>query len=585
MIGNEFIMDTKRIVILAAIAFVAMQLWTAWQADYGQKSSETKAVSAVESEAVSSIPQDVLSSAATQRKATQASDNHTLASLPSSDSLMNSSENVVRIKTDVLDLKIDRNGANIIYAALPNYPTALDKPNDPVVLLNTSPKYRYLAESTLIGENGPLVSKAVYSTKDSYYELNDKNKQLTVDFVWQNPQGVEFVKQYGFTQGSYDIHVQYKINNQSNAPWQGNLITQLSRTDNDPNATKGFFNIHAYFGASISTQNNAYQKLTFADIKKKKLMETSEGGWAAMQQHYFLSAWIPQQDQENLYYTHTQGSDLYTVGIRGPDLHVDPSQSVTTQAKLFVGPELTDVLKDLAPHLDMTVDYGWLWFISDILYWLLAKMYLLFSNWGWAIIATTIFIKLAFYPLSAASYRSMSKMRALQPKISLLRERYADDRQKLTQETMALYRREKINPFGGCLPILIQIPIFISLYWVLVESVELRQAPFIFWIQDLAVKDPYFILPILMGVSMVIQQRMNPAPPDPTQAKIMMFLPVVFTLLFMNFPAGLVLYWVVNNSISILQQWYIMNKVNGGKTTAKKLTGSSKSSKTPNVKK
>ena len=306
-------------------------------------------------------------------------------------------------------------------------------------------------------------------------------------------------------------------------------------------------------------------------------MESSQGGWAAMQQHYFLSAWIPEQNQENLFYTHTQGSDLYTVGIRGPDVKVAPGTQTITQAKLYVGPELTEQLKQLAPHLDMTVDYGWLWFISDILYWLLAKMYLLMGNWGFAIIAVTVLIKLLFYPLSAASYRSMSKMRALQPKIAMLRERYGDDRQKLTQETMALYRRDKINPFGGCLPILVQIPIFIALYWVLVESVQLRQAPFIFWIHDLSVKDPYFILPILMGITMVIQQRMNPAPPDPTQAKVMMMLPIVFTLLFMNFPAGLVLYWVVNNGLSILQQWYIMrqysdgNKASKGKGKAKAL--------------
>lgn len=572
-------MDTKRIIVLAAIAFVAMQLWTAWQTDYGQTSS---AAANAKTEAASSIPENVVSGAANASTAKAKTD----IGQPQIFSQSSTSNNIVTIKTDVLDLNIDRSGANIIKAALPKYSVSLDKPDEPVVLFNNNPKYRYFAESTFIGKGGPHNSAdSIYKTSNDNYVLADGEKQLSVDFSWKNSQGVEFIKRYTFTRGDYDINIQYLINNHSSTAWQGNLITQLSRTENDPNQAKGFFNIHAYFGASISTQNDPYQKLSFSDIKKKKLMETSVGGWAAMQQHYFLSAWIPGQDLENLYYTHTQGDDLYTIGIRGPDLHVAAGKTVTTQAKLYVGPELTEQLKEIAPHLDMTVDYGWLWFISDILYWLLAKMYLLIGNWGWAIIAVTVLIKLAFYPLSAASYRSMSKMRALQPKIATLRERYGDDRQKLTQETMALYRRDKINPFGGCLPILVQIPIFISLYWVLVESVQLRQAPFIFWIQDLAVKDPYFILPILMGISMVIQQRMNPAPPDPTQAKVMMILPVVFTLLFMNFPAGLVLYWVVNNSISILQQWYIMRKVMGSDKPSKKPKAGNKALKSSPAKK
>ena len=309
-------------------------------------------------------------------------------------------------------------------------------------------------------------------------------------------------------------------------------------------------------------------------------MATSVGGWTAMQQHYFLSAWIPDQNQKSLFYTHMTGDGLYVVGSRGPELSVPAGSTLKSSAKLYVGPELTEQLKTLAPHLDMTVDYGWLWFISDILYWLLIKIQALIGNWGWAIIVLTLMIKLAFYPLSAASYRSMSKMRNLQPKIKQLRERYGEDRQKMTQETMELYRREKVNPFGGCLPILIQIPIFIALYWVLVESVQLRQAPFIFWIQDLAVKDPFYILPILMGITMILQQRMNPAPPDPTQAKIMMFLPVVFTVLFLNFPAGLVLYWVVNNTISMLQQGFIMRQVNKGAKKKGKKGGKSKSALT-----
>jgi len=571
-------MDTKRIIIFAAIVFVAMQLWSAWQEDYKHAS---KALTKTEvTTTSSSIPQDVISNAANH-----VNDNTNATKIPAT--LVDSEQaptgsDIVSIKTDVLELKIDSATADIVEAALPKYTMSINQPEKPMILFNSDPEYRYFAESTFIGKGSPYNKNTSYQSSSRYYVLTDNQQQIIVDFSWKNPQDVEFIKRYKLTRSKYDIDIEYIINNQSDNIWRGNLVTQLSRTDKDPNAGKGFFTIHAYFGASISTQADPYQKLTFSDIKKKKVMEQSQGGWAAMQQHYFLSAWIPRQDQENLYYTHMQDNHLYTVGIRGAELKAAPGETVSTDAKLYVGPELTEQLKDIAPHLDMTVDYGWLWFISDILYWLLAKMYWLIGNWGWAIIAVTILVKLLFYPLSAASYRSMSKMRALQPKIATLRERYAEDRQKLTQETMALYKREKINPFGGCLPILIQIPIFIALYWVLVESVQLRQAPFIFWIHDLSVKDPFFILPILMGISMIIQQRMNPAPPDPTQAKIMMFLPVVFTLLFMNFPAGLVLYWVVNNGISILQQWYIMRNYNHSnrapiKTNSKKIK--SKSSK------
>lgn len=567
-------MDTKRIIVLAAIAFIGMQLWTAWQTDYGQPAFSKTTLLEKESHHTA-IPQSVIDSAVKSERATSSYPSmkvDTLGEIPTT-----TADQVVTVKTDVLTLKIDRAGADIVYAALPKYSVSIHKPDEPVVLFNTSPKYRYLGQSTLIGKDSPQSNEAIYQTPKQSYSLADDANELTIDFVWHNAAGIEFIKRYQLKRGAYDIGIEYLINNQSKQSWQGNLITQLSRTETDPNAEKGFFNIHAYFGASISTQADPYQKLSFSDIKKKKLMETSIGGWAAMQQHYFLTAWIPPQDQENLFYTHTQGNNLYTIGIRGADITVPPETKASTKASLYIGPELTEQLKVLAPHLDMTVDYGWLWFISDILYWLLATIDSFLNNWGWSIVLVTVIIKLLFYPLSATSYRSMSKMRALQPKIVLLRERYGDDKARMTQETMALYKREKINPFGGCLPILVQIPIFIALYWVLVESVELRQAPFILWIQDLAVKDPFYILPIFMGVTMIIQQRMNPAPPDPMQAKLMMFLPVVFTLLFMNFPAGLVLYWVVNNSLSILQQWYIMQKVNTSMDLSSKKTKALKS--------
>ena len=555
-------MDTKRIILLAAIAFIAMQLWTAWQKDYGQTPAQAVALNTDNN---SLIPDKILNSRSATTTTTESKNDHVVNPL-----VATNTGNTVKVITDTLQLDIASKGANIVKAALPQYPVSLDKSDQPTVLLNTSPQSEYLAQSTFISKGAKHGSAdAYYKTSQQTYKLGENDNEMHVDFKWMSPEGVEFIKRYEFTRGDYDIGVKFIVNNASSKPWQGNLVTQLARTSEDPSGKKGFFNIHAYFGASVSTEKESYKKLPFGDFKKKKLMETSQGGWAAMQQHYFLSAWIPEQKQENLFYTHVTGNDLHVVGVRGPQINVNPGASEVSSAKLYVGPELPEQLKTLAPHLNMTVDYGWLWFISDILYWMMSKINMLVGNWGWSIIILTLLIKALFYPLSAASYRSMSRMRLLQPKIATLRERYADDKQKLTKETMELYRREKVNPFGGCLPILIQIPIFIALYWVLVESVQLRQAPFIFWIHDLSIKDPFYILPILMGITMLIQQRMNPAPPDPVQAKVMMMLPIVFTILFMNFPAGLVLYWVVNNTISMLQQGFIMHQVNSGKGRVK----------------
>ena len=296
-------------------------------------------------------------------------------------------------------------------------------------------------------------------------------------------------------------------------------------------------------------------------MAEDNLSLNTKGGWVVMQQHYFLSAWVPNEQQINHYYTSVSPNDVYTIGFLGPQLNVAAGDKLVTKTKFYAGPQLTDRLHSIAPNLDLTVDYGWLWFISMGIFWLMKKIHLVIGNWGWSIILVTICIKAVFYKLSATSYRSMAKMRKLTPKIQALKQRFGDDKQKMSQETMKLYKKEKVNPFGGCLPILIQIPFFIALYYVLIESVELRQAPFIFWIHDLSIKDPFYVLPLLMGISMLIQQKLSPPPPDPMQAKMMMLLPIVFTVFFLNFPAGLVLYWVCNNTLSILQQWYVMRTI------------------------
>jgi len=346
------------------------------------------------------------------------------------------------------------------------------------------------------------------------------------------------------------------------------MNTQLLRSS--PKEDKSsIFHVGSFTGASYSVPGQTrFQKLAFDKMSKNNLDVKSEGGWVAMQQHYFLSAWVPTSDSKNRFYTRALDDD-FTIGVVTKPIAVAQNGSEIVTSRLYIGPEDGDKLKAIAPGLDLTIDYGWLWFLSSFLFWVMKGIHSVVGNWGWTIVLVTVLIKLAFYRLSATSYKSMAAMRKLQPKLQALKERYGDDKAKISQGTMELYRQEKVNPLGGCLPILIQIPVFIALYWVLLESVQLRQAPFIFWIQDLAMSDPYHILPIIMGATMLIQQKLNPAPPDPMQAKIMMFLPLLFTALFWNFPAGLVLYWIVNNTLSILQQWYITRKYSDDKSKKK----------------
>jgi YidC/Oxa1 family membrane protein insertase len=381
-------------------------------------------------------------------------------------------------------------------------------------------------------------------------------------------------KEFVFTKGRYLIEVNYNIVNNSDVEFKGYLNTQLLRSS--PTEDKSsVFHVGSYTGASYSNPGvHRFQKVSFSDMTKTNLDADAKGGWIAMQQHYFLSAWIPDSTSDNKFYTRALNND-YTIGAVSQALTIKPSEQKLIGSKLYIGPEITSELKEIAPALDLTVDYGILWFLSSFLFLLMKGIYNFVGNWGWSIVLVTVFIKLAFYRLSATSYKSMAGMRKLQPKLQALRERYGDDKAKISQATMELYKQEKVNPLGGCLPIVIQIPVFIALYWVLLESVELRQAPFIFWIRDLASADPYHVLPLIMGGTMFIQQKLNPAPPDPMQAKVMMALPILFTGLFWNFPSGLVLYWIVNNTLSIVQQWYITRKFSDEKTV-KKITAPAK---------
>lgn len=478
--------------------------------------------------------------------------------------------NIIKVTTDTLEVSIDTHGGDIIETKLLHYPESLGS-QIPFILLNNDPKTRYVAESGLLSKQGPDTSKdqAVYTTQLANYILPPGDNKLEVTLNWTNQEGLKVNKVYTFTRDSYEIGVRYDIDNQSKTSWEGNLYTQLMRTDNPPPNHGGMISLATYFGAAISSPQNPFVKVPFKEMQTKEVNQTITNGWAAMIQHYFISAWIPPKTALSTYYSKVLPNGLYAIGMIGSQISAQPGQKVSTESKLYAGPAITDRLAKAAPTLKLTIDYGWFWFISGIIFWMMQKIYNVIGNWGWSIVLVTVIIKLLFYHLSAKSYRSMSALKKLQPRIEMLKERYGDDKQKLTQATLELYREEKVNPMSGCLPVLIQIPVFIALYWVLVESVELRQAPFILWIHDLSQHDPYYVLPILMGIAMLIQQRLNPPPPDPMQAKVMMAMPFVFVALFANFPAGLMLYWFVNNTLSVLQQWFIMHRME--KETSKKI--------------
>ena len=468
---------------------------------------------------------------------------------------------LIKVTTDLFEVSIDTRGGDIVSAKLLKYPESLDA-KAPFVLLNDDANTRYIAESGLLSKQGPDTSdgQALYVSPQSEYLLSQEENNLTVKLTWQKDR-ITVTKLFTFARGHYEIKMNYIIDNQSTHSWTGNLYTQLMRTNTPPLNHGGLVNLATYFGAAISSPQKPFEKISFKDMLSTNLNQTIPDGWAAMIQHYFISAWIPPKTAVSTYYSRVTQDHLYTIGMMGSPLIVAPGTKASTEAKLYVGPAITDQLEQAAPGLQLTIDYGWFWFISVIIFWMMQHIYDVVGNWGWSIVLVTVIIKLLFYYPSNKSYRSMSAMKKLQPKMEALKLRYGDDIQKLTQATLELYREEKVNPMSGCLPILIQIPVFIALYWVLVESVQLRQAPFIFWIRDLSQQDPYYILPVLMGISMFLQQRLNPPPPDPLQAKVMMAMPIVFTALFANFPAGLMLYWFVNNALSFLQQWHIMHKM------------------------
>ena len=476
--------------------------------------------------------------------------------------LPSAADQIVRVYTDTLQVAIDRNGGDIVEVALPKFLAAIDDPTTPFVLLENNRQRLYVAQSGLIGKNGiDSKSRAQYVSTHTRYDMNNA-EQLSVDLLWENKQGLNVTKRFVFTRGSYLVDVRFIVDNRSSERWQGNLFAQIKRDSTKaPQSDNSGMGMQPFLGAATTTPEDRFRKFSFDKMRKEPFRERLQGGWIAMIQHYFLSAWIPEREQIHTYSTRVTSGGFNIAGFTSPALVVDPGNTAEVSARFYAGPKDQYSLEKISPFLELSVDYGWLWWLAQPLFWLLTKIHALVGNWGAAIILLTVLIKAAFFKLSATSYRSMANMRRLQPQMQDIREQYPDDKQKQSQAMMDLYRKEKANPMGGCLPILVQMPVFIALYWVLMESVELRQAPFILWIDDLSVMDPYFVLPVLMGASMWFMQKLNPPPPDPMQAKIMQWLPIVFTFFFLWFPAGLVLYWVVNNLLSMAQQYVITRQI------------------------
>ena len=553
-------MDNYRILIFAALSVVIIFLWQAWQQEQVVPPTAVTAPASQQAQSgVAQTPAEPAASASVTPPATASG--APAAAAPSTTPAIEKpglvSGQRVHVKTDVLDVIIDTHGGDMRQADLTAYPVKVTEPEKPVRLLDESPSTLFVAQSGLLANRPAPDHHAQFTVEKTEYALSTAD-EIKVPLLWTSPDGVVVTKVYTFRRGSYVVDVDHTVNNASATEWKGRQYRQLQRRDSSDG---GLSLIYTYTGGVIYSDAKKYEKITFDDMKEENLSRDFGGGWAAMIQHYFVSAWIPKADEDNHYYSKALDDKHYVLGMASPELAIAAGQSSTFTSRLYVGPKLQDALEKIAPGLELTVDYGPLTIIAKPLFWLLEWFHKAVNNWGWAIVLLTLTIKLVFFKLSETSYRSMANMRRLQPKMTALKERYGDDRQKFSQAMMELYKKEKVNPVGGCLPVLVQIPVFIALYWVLLESVELRQAPFILWLQDLSTRDPYYVLPLIMGITMVIQQRLNPPPPDPVMAKVVKYMPYIFTPFFAFFPSGLVLYWVVNNTLSIAQQWFITHRI------------------------
>ncbi|TSA18874.1 MAG: membrane protein insertase YidC [Betaproteobacteria bacterium] len=552
-------MDTQRLILFFVFSFSLLLLWDAWQKDQRPPVSAS-AQSAKHATAGATVPSPSVPTQAAP--VVQPKPGEAIPSTPAG----NAKQEKLTVRTDDFVADIDLRGGDIVRLELLKQKDTLD---DKANFVLFSPAHRYTAQSGLIGPGLPT-HKTVYQAEAREYVLTPGEENLKVRLEAPGPNGVKTVKTLTFHRASYVIDVGHEIFNGSDAPLAAHAYFQFLRDDTPPAGDPKMVN--TYTGAAIFTEQEKFEKLSFGDLEKGKASfpKSANNGWIAMLQHYFVSAWLPKEGSPREYYAKPLPDKLYSVGVILPVSAIAPNASGSVSVSLYAGPQEQAALKDIAPGLDLTVDYGWLTVIAAPIFWMLQFLHKWVGNWGVSIILLTVMIKAVFFPLSAASYKSMAKMKLVTPRMTKLREQYGSDRARLNQAMMELYKTEKINPLGGCLPILVQIPVFISLYWVLLASVELRHAPFYMWIHDLSVQDPYYVLPLLMMGSMVIQTKLNPVPPDPVQAKVMMIMPFAFGVMFFFFPAGLVLYWLVNNILSIAQQWQITRMIGDGKAPARR---------------
>lgn len=560
-------MDFTRFSLYTALAIVTYLMLLAWQEDYPPIVEEDQ-VAGLSTQTSSDIPVNQIPSSPAVSSdgsndipvATPQTPSASITSEPTPQ-VASTTGRLIEVSTDTLDLQIDLTGGDITYLALPEYLRELEAEGDPFVVLNNNPGRSYVAQSGLIGPNGiDTPNRAVYSSAASSYSLSDNADTLVVDLQAANTQDVGITKRFTFTRGSYLIEISYLVNNQTEQNWQGNIFGQIKRDPFDDPSDAGGFG-RTYLGFVTTSNDDPYIKIEFDDIDDGVASHEMEGGWIGFSQHYFISAWVPGTDTVNRYSTRRNDANQYFGVFTSSAFTVAAGESGQQSVQYYAGPKDQYTLAEISPNLDLTIDYGFLWFLAAPIYWVLRQIEDFVGNYGFSIILLTVVVKALFYKLSETQYRSMAGMRRLMPKMQQLKESYGDDKVKLQKATMDLYKKEKINPFGGCLPMLVQMPVFIALYWVLMESVELRHAPFMLWLDDLSVRDPFFILPLLMGVTMYLQTSLSPTPADPMQAKVMKIMPIAMTVLFLWFPAGLVLYWLTNGLLGILQQWYITRKL------------------------
>jgi YidC/Oxa1 family membrane protein insertase len=538
-------MDNRRLILLMIFSFSLVMLWEAWQK---QNAPKPLAVAS----AVATMPQGP-GSVPTPSAATVTSAAAVPGAAPAAAKVDVGPKAVVR--TDLYMAEIASLGGDLIRLELNKHPDSTDK-SKPFVLFDNGEKHTYLGQSGLIGEGLPN-HKMVWRLPAGEHLLKEGDKALRLTLEAQAADGKKVTKTYVFHKGSYEIELL-----QEGIAAGTPTYYQITRDGNPTEGSQGgMMGVTTFTGPAVFTEAEKFQKIEFADIEKNKakFAQKADNGWLALVQHYFVAAWLPPAQTQREFYMRKVGDNLYSAGVI-----MAADAEGKSAVKLYAGPQEQSNLEKIAPGFELVVDYGWLTMIAAPLFWVLGMIHNLTGNWGWSIIGLTMLLKAIFFPLSAASYKSMAKMKVLTPKLAKLKETFGDDKQRLNQEMMDLYKKEKVNPLGGCLPVLVQIPVFIALYWVLLGTVEMRNAPWLGWIADLSVKDPFYVLPLIMGATMFIQTKLNPTPPDPIQAKVMLFMPIMFTGMFLFFPAGLVLYWTVNNVLSIAQQWQINRMIDTG---------------------